>query len=278
MSKKVIFFDIDGTLINFGGEFPESAKRGLIEAKENGHRIVICSGRSKCQVEKRLLDFGFDGLVCGAGAYVEYHGQVVYNNCMSEDQIREVLGYMEEIDTVAMLQCTSGIVATSSNMDAMYKNFQRILGDDLPDNINQIFDYKTTDDNLIENAAKYKDAEKVCYYNSSRSLEEVQAKLAGRYDVTAMSFKNEKDGSGEITIAGINKAYGMQKLIDYLGVSREDTVAFGDGPNDFEMIEFAHMGVAMGNASDDLKTLANAITTAVDNDGIYNGLRELKLV
>ena len=58
MEQKVIFFDIDGTLINFGGEFPESAKKALEKAKGNGHKIFICSGRSKCQVEKRLIDIG----------------------------------------------------------------------------------------------------------------------------------------------------------------------------------------------------------------------------
>ena len=55
MNIKAIFFDIDGTLINFDGEFPESAKVALREAKKNGHKIFLCSGRSKCQIEDRVL-------------------------------------------------------------------------------------------------------------------------------------------------------------------------------------------------------------------------------
>ena len=73
----------------------------------------------------------------------------------------------------------------------------------------------------------------------------------------------------------------IKKIVDdieHLGVSREDTIAFGDGPNDFEMIEFAGIGVAMGNASEDLKEKADMVTTAIDKDGIFNGMKELGLI
>jgi hydroxymethylpyrimidine pyrophosphatase-like HAD family hydrolase len=66
--------------------------------------------------------------------------------------------------------------------------------------------------------------------------------------------------------------------MDYLHLSKEDVIAFGDGPNDFEMIEFAGTGVAMGNASDDLKELADYITDAVNEDGVYNGMRHFGLI
>lgn len=278
MQQKVIFFDIDGTLIEFGGGFPESAKRGLTQAKENGHKIVICSGRSKCQVEDRLLDFGFDGLVCAAGAYVEYRDEVVYEHFMSEEQTKELLSYMEDNDTVYMLQCTDKIVATGRCMEAMFEDFKKRSWGRMPENISKIFQHQRIDDDLLANAKLYSNAEKVCFYNANKSLEDVAKDIGSAYDLTAMSFKSERDASGEITVAGINKAYGMEKLIEFMGVNREDTVAFGDGPNDFEMIEYAKVGVAMGNASDDLKAKADMVTTAIDDDGIYNGLKKLGLV
>lgn len=278
MKEKVIFFDIDGTLINFSGEFPESAKKALIEAKENGHKIIICTGRSKCQVEDRLLDFGFDGLVCAAGAYVEYCNQVIFTNFMTENQIKSVISYLENNETVYMMQCTDKIVSTEVNANRMLEDFKSRMKGKMPENISQIFKRHMMDDDIIANASSYENAEKVCYHNSKRTLEEVKKDLGLEFEVTAMSFKSERDASGEITIAGINKAFGMQKLIDHLGVSREDTVAFGDGPNDFEMIEFAGVGVAMGNATDELKAKANVVTSAIDEDGIYNGMKELGLV
>ena len=65
---KALFFDIDGTLVNFQGKMPDSAKQALMQVKKNGHQIVICSGRSVCQIYPWLLDLGFDGLIAAAGA------------------------------------------------------------------------------------------------------------------------------------------------------------------------------------------------------------------
>ena len=278
MSNKVIFFDVDGTLINFGGEFPESAKRALRMAKENGHQIILCTGRSKCQIEERLLEFGFDGFVSAAGANVTYHHREIYANHMSEQQLTKLLDFMETNQMIYMLQCTDKVVGTTECFEAMHENFKERLKGKVPENITKIFEHELKDDNLRENIKQYWNAEKICYYKAGLSLGQIREMLGEDYYVTAMSFKNENESSGEIAVGGITKAVGMEKLINYLGITREDTVAFGDGPNDFEMIEYAGIGVAMGNASEDLKAIADFVTTDITNDGIYNGMKELNLI
>ena len=70
----------------------------------------------------------------------------------------------------------------------------------------------------------------------------------------------------------------MQHVLDYYGVSKEDTFGFGDGTNDIEMIKFAGVGVAMGNADDSLKEIADYITESVDEDGIWKALTALKVI
>ena len=72
MDKKVVFLDIDGTIVDFFGNIPESTKTAIRKARENGHYMVVCSGRSKFQIAKEVLDLGIDGIVAAAGAYVEY--------------------------------------------------------------------------------------------------------------------------------------------------------------------------------------------------------------
>ena len=278
MSNKVIFFDVDGTLINFGGEFPESAKRALRMAKENGHQIILCTGRSKCQIEERLLEFGFDGFVSAAGANVTYHHREIYANHMSEQQLTKLLDFMETNQMIYMLQCTDKVVGTTECFEAMHENFKERLKGKVPENITKIFEHELKDDNLRENIKQYWNAEKICYYKAGLSLGQIREMLGEDYYITAMSFKNENESSGEIAVGGITKAVGMEKLINYLGITREDTVAFGDGPNDFEMIEYAGIGVAMGNASEDLKAIADFVTTDITNDGIYNGMKELNLI
>ncbi|MGL4790164.1 MAG: HAD family hydrolase, partial [Anaerotignaceae bacterium] len=107
---------------------------------------------------------------------------------------------------------------------------------------------------------------------------EVKEILGNNFDVTAMSFGKMSEDCGEITCAGINKAFGMKKVLEYYGMDREDSIAFGDGPNDFEMLEFANVGVAMGNAIPQLKEVADMVTTSVMEDGIKNGLEKLNLL
>ena len=278
MSKKVIFFDIDGTLINFGGEFPESAQEALRLAKAKGHKIILCTGRSLCQIENRLLEVGFDGIVSAAGANVSYEGKEIFVNHMTEAQLSTLLDFMESNEMIYMLQCTDKIVGTTKCFEAMHENFKERMKGEVPKNISKIFESEYIDDNLKENIKHYKNAEKICYYKAGFSLEQIKEMLGEDFYITAMSFKNENESSGEIAVGGITKAVGMEKLVEYLGITREDTIAFGDGPNDFEMIEYAGIGVAMGNASDDLKAIADYVTTAVTEDGIYNGMKELDLI
>ena len=70
----------------------------------------------------------------------------------------------------------------------------------------------------------------------------------------------------------------MEKYLEHVGVPHEDSIAFGDGPNDLEMIQYAHTGVVMGNGTDRLKALADRVCGRIDEDGIYNGFQELGLI
>ena len=90
----LLFFDIDGTLITLDKRhvMPESTKKALKRAKEKGHKIFINTGRVKTAIDKHLLQFGFDGLVCGCGTYIEYEGKEIYHQRISKDKCVEYAG------------------------------------------------------------------------------------------------------------------------------------------------------------------------------------------
>ena len=75
-----------------------------------------------------------------------------------------------------------------------------------------------------------------------------------------------------------NKAIGIQKLLEYLNISKDEVIAFGDGHNDAEMLEYVGLGIAMGNALDKVKKASNYITTRIDDDGIYNALKHFNII
>ncbi|MEG0685611.1 MAG: HAD hydrolase family protein, partial [Coprobacillus sp.] len=91
-------------------------------------------------------------------------------------------------------------------------------------------------------------------------------------------MKHPGGKSFEMYIGKYTKGYGIEQLITKLGISKEDTYAFGDGENDIEMFQFVKYGIAMGGHHERLKEHAYDFTENVENEGIYEGLKKLKLI
>jgi hydroxymethylpyrimidine pyrophosphatase-like HAD family hydrolase len=81
----------------------------------------------------------------------------------------------------------------------------------------------------------------------------------------------------DVVPVGGNKSIGMEKILAYFGISREETMAFGDGGNDIPMLEYAGIGVAMGNASEEVQRHADFVTSGVDDEGIVHALKHFHI-
>ncbi len=269
---KALFFDIDGTLVNFQGQMPDSARQALRQAKEKGHMLVICSGRSVSQIYPWLLDMEFDGLIAASGAYVEHGHQVVYEHHMDEKTAARVCSLLEEAHAVYSVQTRRRVVATKDCAERMRKRFQSMRADmDAAEKMNIIVE-------TVENPGQRPDIEKFNFFDSGITIAEIRERLREDCDVTAMSFDIPTERDGEISSRGINKALGIRKFIEHAGIPREDTVAFGDGANDLDMLAYAQVGVVMGNALDEIKERADYVTDAIDEDGLAHAMSALSLV
>lgn len=269
---KALFFDIDGTLVNFQGKLPDSAKQALQQAKKNGHLIVICSGRSVCQIYPWLIDMNFDGLIAAAGAYVEYDHQVVYRHHMDKKTVAQVCSLLNEANAAYSAQAGSRIVVTQECGKRLEKRFQSLpVAKEVSE---QVVNGMDIDDRLELRS----DIEKFNFFDSRIPIGEIRKRLEKDCDVTAMSFNVPTDSDGEISANGINKALGIQKFIEHAGITKEDTIAFGDGANDLDMLAYAQVGVAMGNALDEIKKQADYVTTGIDEDGIAHAMSALGLL
>ena len=120
--------------------------------------------------------------------------------------------------------------------------------------------------------------ESIIYCNCPYTVEEFGKLLDEKLEVTPSSFKDPDPYSGEITLKRVNKATGIQKVLDELGGKQEDTIGFGDGANDIDMLRFAGVGVAMGNAQDCALEAADMITDDIREDGLYNAMIKLGLI
>ncbi len=269
---KLLFFDIDGTLVNFNDEIPESAKKALELAHRAGHKMFICTGRGGSQVDKRLLAMPFDGIISSTGADVRVGDKALLEMIVPNDILRNLVKAMDESHAYYAFQGYETITMNRQSLDRMKNRFREIGADE--NRIDTLFSGVS----LLEDMAKARGVEKAIYYDAAIEVPQVRALLGDDFDVEPVSFDAPNDVSGEVTQRGINKAYGIKKLMEYYGIGVEDTVAFGDGPNDLDMLKFAGVGVAMGNAWDIVKETADMVTADIADDGIYKGLKSLDLI
>ena len=133
---------------------------------------------------------------------------------------------------------------------------------------------------VVEDASVITGVEKLSYFCSPYPPSKISEDLSGIFYVVDFSIgiSEEFSSFGELNNAGVTKATAIGHYLSHVGGSIEDTIAIGDSGNDLEMINYANISVAMGNATDAIKAAADFTTTAVDNDGIYNAFVNLGLI
>ena len=267
-NSKAVFLDVDGTLVNERGLVPDSAQRAVREARANGHLVFLCTGRSPAELWPEVLDIGFDGLIAGSGAFVEVGKDVLVHRCLTDRDVDHVLSFFGSRHVDFYFQANDGIYATRD----VRERLRRLIGGSVTD-LEVLAELEGGLFGFVD-AIKV-DADpyatlitKVIYLFSDVPLDDLRAEFAGSFVVIPSSVPLFGPNSGEMMLPGVNKATGIDALLEHLGVDRTDTIAIGDGYNDLEMLEHVGVGVAMGNAPKPVKDIADEVTTSVDEDGI----------
>ncbi|SFI20422.1 hypothetical protein SAMN04487830_1309 [Pseudobutyrivibrio sp. OR37] len=263
--KSAVFFDIDGTLWNYEKYIPDSCREGIKKLRENGHLAFICSGRARSFIQdKDLLSLGFDGIVCSCGCHVEINGDVLYEKVIDKEFAKKTIEMIRDYGFRPILEGPKKIYMDDDEFghDDYFGNvLRRDLGSDL---VTIGGDYYG--DWVINKMSCATDVE------ADKRIECFE-RLSKHYSIIA-----HNDEVCELVPAGHNKATGMLKACELVGIDPANTYAFGDSENDLDMLEAAHVGIAMGNGTDRAKAAADYVTTAFDEDGIYNGLKHFGLI
>ncbi|MDK4681267.1 Cof-type HAD-IIB family hydrolase [Kingella negevensis] len=259
---KVVFFDIDETLyINRGKKYvPESTKIALKELKKQGIITAIATGRAIPSIPEKILEVidecGIEMIVSVNGQYVEFQGKPLATFPIDKTVLRQFSGSLKERGIAHILAGREGLFAFAEN-------------DYLRDALNSLGIVHQTDADALD---KYETYQILGFYPQEQDAEVAQLLPENfqtiRWHASGLDLL-DKDGS---------KARGIQAALDKLGLTMADAMAFGDGPNDFEMIEAVGFGVAMDNAIPELKAVANHVCPTIDDDGIYRGLVELGVI
>lgn len=266
--RKAVFLDVDGTLVNDYGQVPDSARDAVREARSNGHLVFLCTGRSVAELWPEILDIGFDGLIAGAGAFVQAGGEVLVHRYLSRRDLRHVMDFFGERGVDVYFQANDGIYGTRRLRAHLRRLIVGSVTDEdvLAELLRGLFGFI----NAIKVDADPFDTRitKAIYIDSAVTLEEVRSEFAGVLDVVPSSAVFFGPNSGEMMLPGVHKATGIEVLIRHLGIDRADTLAIGDSYNDLEMLEHVAVGIAMGNAPDAVRNVADDVTTGPDEDGI----------
>lgn len=259
MGQKLICFDIDGTLIgNVGQQIPESARRAVRTARENGHICVINSGRTRILVGREITDqVEFDGYLLGCGTMVIYHGkELLHKTFPRELSLRIMEGLARhKIDAILEGWADNYCADLDELHTETFRNFARPFQgvyysglEHAPGNFDKFY----------------------AYVDNKEQMDAFAAEFAEELD-----FIDREKGFYEILPKGYSKASAIEYLAGILGIPIEDTVAVGDSNNDLPMLEYAGCSIAMGNASRAVLDMADYVTTDVMEDGIWNALKWL---
>lgn len=256
-----MFFDIDGTLVSFKThQIPPSTIQALTQAKANGHKVFIATGRPPLIITNlSAIEHLIDGFVTINGALCFIGDTIVRCRDISKEEVGLVANDARE-------KGYGAIIAGEKDMAVL----------DPEGEVNKVFRQELA----VENLSKAKPQDVVMRQRilqiTAFFREDYEEELMAR--IPGCTSGRWHPSFTDITAQGADKGEGILAMAAHLGFDPQFTMAFGDGGNDASMIRTANIGVAMGNAIDSLKQEADYTTSSVDEDGILNALRHFGLI
>jgi Cof subfamily protein (haloacid dehalogenase superfamily) len=277
--SRLIFLDIDGTYAD-RGVVPPGHVRAVAAARAAGNRVLLCTGRPKSMLTPHILAAGFDGMVASAGAWVEVDGEVLRDLRFPDDLAARTVEVLDRTGAAYVLEAPDAIygrAGVAGRLRSLLSGHQhegtRDRGRDETDAPGDILAALRTPASL--DGCSFA---KVTYFEADQPRDAVRAAIgAGAVDILPSSISALGDRAGEIHPAGMHKALGIGLVLEHLGAGREDVVAFGDGPNDLEMLEYAGTAVGVAGGDERVLALADHVAAAPAAEGLVAAFAELGL-
>ena len=276
--SKIVFLDVDGTLIDYDAKCPESAAKAVDLARANGHKVYICTGCSKAEIAQRDLP-DLDGMIGANGGYVEDAGEVVMHQALSVEQVKHIVDWCNERHLGFYLEANSGMYINSWFVEQAPETMKKYAmgkgaSEEQAAGAGQAFiDGMTRTDDLYRD-----DVNKVSFILSSYQ-DHLDSKMEfPDMEANTWGGKDEQALFGDLGPKGITKKHAIQVLLEHLDASQADTISFGDAKIDLSMFELCAYNVAMGNGGPEIKEAADYITDEVNEDGLFNAFKYLGLI
>lgn len=249
---RAIFLDVDGTYAS-RGVVPQAHIDAVRASRAAGHYVFLCTGRPASALPESLTGAGFDGFVGAAGAYVDLGGRVLADVRFPTNLARHTVEALDAHGALYILETPEGLFAHPGAHDLIDRVRRAYLGDAVVTGASPMPVTETDDLHAVRFG-------KVVSFGGDTPLIDIARGIGPEVAVVPTSIREVGPGAGELYLAHINKAVGMRRMLDELGLTADDAVAFGDGINDLEMLAFAGTSVAIEGS--DPRVLAAAGRTA----------------
>lgn len=253
----MLLIDLDETLLNDKGEIPDINSEAIKQAYQKGIKIVLCSGRSNMSLKKFIDNLG----VSKDGYAIAFNGGIIYKtdtneiiseHLLNDDYAREIIEKCRKYDVHIMMYCNQKLwIDRCTQKIEDYANKSKLV--------------PVLVDNLIN--ATVQPVSKVIIIGKNRILKVVEEdfKNEGWNNKISTFFSSER--LYEFNPLGIDKGSGLRELANYLNIDIKDVIAIGDNYNDISMIQTAGLGIAVKNANDEIKSIADYVTERDNNEG-----------
>ncbi len=257
---KAIFLDIDGTITTTDKQITGYTKEIIGKLKQKDIYAVLCSGRTNSYVynlSKKINASKYEISSNGAYVYNYEDDKDIFISVMDLKKIEKLWRYCEKEEAEILINCKNKRYANSTAFRRFSREAVKIRNLTVLKNekITQIVIETKTEEksNEIKKLIEQEEGIRIANYGKVRRMEDKQKRIEYFFDIN-----NE----------GINKGIGIEQLISFLGIKKEETICFGDSVNDYNMFEKCGIGVAMGNARQELKDMSDYVALSNDEDGV----------
>lgn len=256
MRGALVFFDIDGTICRYGESPPDSAREAFRRLHKNGNTAFLCTGRGEADIPREILDLGFEGIISGMGADIRIGGRLLQHRYIPAPLLEETAAVLLEHGIAAMFT-------------GQYDVFRTENLSPVPANIEVIHCV----DDLSRRGAFPQISSLDLEYGGICELEECLP-IIQKHSLLVEYNPN----SGQTELIGVNKSKAIAAVLRLPRYRGRATYALGDSQNDLEMLDAVDVGIAMGDAVEEVTCRADWVTQRLEDDGLLKALAYFQLV
>jgi Cof subfamily protein (haloacid dehalogenase superfamily) len=257
MDYKIVFFDVDGTITHHeDGTISDSTKEAIQALKNKGLRVAGATGRplSMC---KEIRELGIDTFITANGAYVKYQDHVLHKVPLNQKYIKEVFGFAYT-ENHALSFYTEDFSMNGIKDTKVLGALKETLS---------LNEYPAVNERIYEEEVYL-----MCLFATDEMVETY------RHRFPHLSFRRWHPYVLNVLQEDVSKSLAILKVLEHFGIDQSEAIAFGDGENDIDMLELVGLGIAMGNGSENLKSVADFVTKKSSEDGIEYALKRYGII